>query len=66
MRQTINDSYGFLRILLKINLPKEDGITLIHAVMKAIMQEMDLDLEKLLKYENYSVIDYFADNPVEF
>jgi len=31
-----------------------------------MMNEFGLDLENVLKNENYSVIDYFSDNPTDF
>jgi hypothetical protein len=65
LKQTIAENYGFLKILLKKKgKSKEENITVILALMKAIMQEMDFDLDYFLKNEDYSVIDYFAEHPV--
>ncbi len=66
LRDTITDNYAFLKILLKNNQSKEDGINILLALFKAIMNEFGLDLEYLLKNENYSIIDYFAENPIDF
>lgn len=66
LRETISQYYGFLKILLNGNQSKEEGINILHGLFKAIMYEFGLDLKYLLENENYSVIDYFADNPVEF
>ena len=66
LRETVSQYYGFLKILLKNNQSKQQGINLLHALLKAIMVEFGLDLEYLLENENYSVIDYFAENPIDF
>ena len=66
LRETVTQYYGFLKILLKKDQSKDQGINLLYALLKAIMTEFGLDLEYLLENENYSVIDYFADNPINF
>ena len=66
LEETVSVNYGFLKILLKNRHSKKDGINLVQAVMRVVMKEMGLDLEKFMREENYSVIDYFADNPVLF
>ncbi len=66
LRETISQYYGFLKILLKENQSKEEGINILNGLFKAIMNEFGLDLKYLLKNENYSIIDYFAENPVKF
>lgn len=66
LRETIESYYSFLKILLKQKGTKEENITTLYALFKAIMTEFGLDLDYFLKNENYSVIDYFAENPVAF
>lgn len=66
MEDTISDNYLFLKILIKESTTKEEEIILIYAALQAIMTEFGLDLEYLLKNENYSVIDYFAEFPIVF
>ena len=66
LRETVTKNYAFLKILCKKVKNKEDGIDKVQAVISVIMKEMGLELEHFLKHENYSVIDYFADNPVVF
>ncbi|MCG8572495.1 MAG: hypothetical protein MJB14_20370 [Spirochaetes bacterium] len=67
LEETINHHYRFLRILVKEKTSsKEKDILLIQAVFTAIMNEVGLDLDYFMEHENYSVIDYFAENPVEF
>ncbi len=65
LRETIDENYGFLKILVKKKENREDDVTLLNALFKAIMQEMGFDLEYFLKNEDYSVIDYFVGYPVE-
>ncbi len=66
LRETLFEYYGFLGILIKKKVTKDEGVTILYALMKAIMIEFGLDLEYLLKHENFSVIDYFAENPIDF
>jgi len=66
MKETIDKNYGVLKILLKKNVSKEEGVIIIYLLFTAIMKEFGLELNKLMKEENYSVIDYFAENPVLF
>jgi len=66
MHQTMSDYYGFMKILLNGNYSKSEGVFILHGLMSAIMKEFGLDLEYVLKNENYSIIDYFADNPIDF
>jgi hypothetical protein len=66
LQETITQYYGFLKILLKKDQQKDQGINLLHALLKTIMIEFGLDLQYLLENENYSVIDYFAENPIIF
>ncbi len=65
LEKTVEEYYSFLKILLKVRVSKKEEIILIYALMKAIMQEMGLDIGYILKNENYSVIDYFAENPLD-
>jgi len=65
LRDTVEEFYGFLGMLVKGRIEKEKGIILVYALMKVIMNEMNLDLDYLLKNEDYSVIDYFAEHPIE-
>lgn len=66
LRETVTKNYPFLKILCKKVKNKEDGIDKVQAVISVVMKEMGLELDHFLKHENYSVIDYFADNPVVF
>jgi len=65
LKETIDENYFFLKILLNKKAEKDQNIVLIEGLFLAIMQEFGLKLEYLLKNENYSVIDYFADNPIQ-
>jgi len=65
LSETIDENYSFLKILLKKKVNKEQNEVLLEALFLAIMHEFGLKLDDLLKNENYSVIDYFADNPIE-
>lgn len=65
LRETITKYYPFLKIMVKKNVSKVESINIIQAMMLAIMNEFGLNLDYLLKNENYSVIDYFAENPIE-
>jgi len=66
LRETVTKNYPFLKILCKKAKNREDGIDKVQAVISVVMKEMGLELDHFLKHENYSVIDYFADNPVGF
>ena len=65
MRSTIEENYPFLKIMVKNKLSKQEGLNTIEALFLSLMNEFGLDLDNILKNENYSVIDYFSDNPVD-
>jgi len=64
LRETIENYYSVLGLLLKKKMSKEEAIDTVYALFTAIMIETGLDLKKFLANENYSVIDYFAENPI--
>jgi hypothetical protein len=64
--ETVHQYYGFLRILLKKSEGRQADERMIQAVLEAVMRETGFELNQLLKSENYSIIDYFADHPVLF
>lgn len=66
LNNTIDKFYPFLSILVKRPVKRKDGVVLIEALFHAIMEEFDFNLKRFLVEEDYSVIDYFADNPVKF
>nr|HPO50141.1 hypothetical protein [Spirochaetota bacterium] len=66
LRETVENYYPVLGALLKKKTNKEESIDTVYALMSAILIETGLDLEFFLENENFSVIDYFAENPVLF
>ena len=64
LEKTVSDYYPVLKIMLKKKSSRENDIKIIHAFLSALMNELGLNLKEFLEHENYSVIDYFADNPV--
>ena len=66
LRETVIKFYYFLQITLKGKYEKEEGVDIIHALLLGIMKEFGLELNYFLEHEDYSVIDYFAENPINF
>ena len=66
LRETVEKFYPVLSLLLKEKESKEDGVSIVQALISSITLEFGLDLKKFMKEENYSVIDYFAEHPVNF
>jgi hypothetical protein len=66
LHDTVDQFYGFLKILVKEKMNRDEGVFVVHALLKAIIVEFGLDLEYFLENEDFSVIDYFAENPVDF
>jgi len=62
--KTIEQYYPFLSILIKQPQKRKEGIDIVQALFLSIMEEFNFNLEYFLANEDYSVIDYFADNPV--
>lgn len=64
--ETVAEFYPVLKVLLKEKVKsKEEGVKLVEALFTAIMHEFGLDLDYYLEHEDYSVIDYYAENPLE-
>ena len=66
LRDTVEKKYGIMKLLVKSGKDKEENIDMICALFFAIFKEMDFIPEDFIKNKNYSVIDYFAENPVVF
>lgn len=66
LRNTVTSFYPIMKILLKNNYSKERGISIIEGILRAVMKELGLELEYFFEHEDFSVIDYFAENPVKF
>lgn len=64
MIDTIDKNYLFLKVLIKEEVNKKDGVMIIYALFTEIMKEFGLDWDKIMKEENYSIIDYFVNNHI--
>jgi hypothetical protein len=64
LRDTVDKNYSVLRLLLKTDNGRNENINVICALFYSIFKEMDFDPAEFMKNKNYSVIDYFAENPV--
>jgi hypothetical protein len=64
LRGTIEKNYAVLKLLLKSDNGREQNVDTISVLFLTIFNEMDFIPEDFMKNKNYSVIDYFAENPV--
>ncbi len=64
LNKTLDGYYPVIKVLIHKPGKRADDVELIEALMLCVLNEFGFNMNDFFKLYNYSVIDYFAENPV--